>query len=365
MTKMYVNLENIKHNLNEFRKKLPKDINIIAMVKADAYGLGDINIANFLEKNGVNFFGVAHVNEAVHLRENNILCNILVTSQFLEEDIKNIVDYDISVTLSNLEYIQQLNEYAKEKNKTVKVHIKIDTGMSRLGFILSSFENTINELSNYSNIKIDGIYSHLSSADSDYDYTLKQINTFETGIKILEDLNIKPKYIHILNSAGILNFTKYCFNTVRIGDSLYGYYPDNSLREKITLKPSVKIESKIINIQTYPKGTKISYNQTYTLEKDSKIATVQMGYADGLFRNLSNKFYVKINNTYCKIIGNICMDMFMCDITDLDKVNIGDSVTILDFDDSIYEMSKIAGTINYEILSRISRRVEREYIEKI
>ena len=212
------------------------------------------------------------------------------------------------------------------------------------------------------NICIDGIYTHLSSADTDKEYTLMQIELFKQALSNLLDLGIEPSYVHCLNSSGIINFPEYSFNCVRVGDSLYGYYPDTSLRNKISLKPCVKIVSPILQVTNYPKGTKVSYNQNYTLEKDSKVAVVQMGYADGLFRSLSNKYEVKVKGKKCKILGNICMDMFMCDITDIEDLTLEDEVVILDYDDSIYEMSEKAGTINYEIISRISPRVKRIYI---
>lgn len=366
MTKMYVNLNSIKHNLDMIREKLNKDTTIIAMVKADGYGLGAVEVSKFLEENKVNFFGVAHVKEAVELREAGIFSDILVTGQFLEEDIEDIVNYDVTVSVSNLNFLNKLNKYAKEKDKIVNVHLKIETGMGRLGFSLDDLNSSINELLDYTNICIDGIYTHLSSADTDtdMDYTLKQISKFEDAVKMLEELGIDFSYVHCLNSSGILNFPEYKFNSVRVGDILYGYYPDDSLRDKIDLIPSIKIVSKITHINYLKKGSKISYSGTHILNRDSKIAVIQMGYADGLFRNLSNKYEVIINGKKCKIVGNICMDMFMCDVTDLDNVSIGDDVTIIDDKDSIYDMANLAGTINYEILSRISKRVERVYINK-
>ncbi len=362
MTKMEVCLDNIEYNLRNIEKKLNKSTNIIAMIKADAYGLGDKEVARFLESKGINFFGVAYVKEAVDLRKSGILSDILVTSQFLEDDTENIVDYDITVSISNLKYLDKLNDYAKKKDKIVNVHLKIETGMGRLGFSSDDIEKNISTLLDFSNICLDGIYTHLSCADTDKDYTLRQLHLFENTVNGLSGLGLEFSYIHALNSAGILNFNDYQFNTVRVGDILYGYYPDDSLKKKISLKPSVKIVSKIVHINNYKKGCKISYNGTYITSKASKIAVVSMGYADGLFRNLSNNYEVEIKGKKCKIVGNICMDMFMCDITGITGVDVGDEVIILNLNDDIYNMAKIAGTINYEIISRISKRVERVYI---
>lgn len=242
------------------------------------------------------------------------------------------------------------------------MHIKVETGMGRLGFSLEDLKDNLNNILNYAAISIDGIYTHLSSADSDREYTIKQIEKFKQAIRITNSLNIAPKYMHALSSAGIVNFPEYQFNMVRIGDILYGYHPSEEVREKIDIRPSVKLEAPIIHIQNYNEGSKISYNGTYTLDRDSKIAVVKMGYADGLFRSLSNKYEVKVHDKMCKIVGNICMDMFMIDVTDVENVNISDSAIILDYDDSIYKMSEIANTIDYEILSKISNRVERKYV---
>ena len=234
--------------------------------------------------------------------------------------------------------------------------------MSRLGFDLEHLQDSLKIIKEYPAIVIDGIYTHLSSADSDKEYTIEQINKFKQAIKIANFLNIAPNYIHALSSAGIVNFPEYQFNMVRVGNILYGYHPDKEIREKINLKPCSKLTAKIVHIAKYQKGTKISYNGTYTLDKDSEVATVQIGYADGLFRALSNKYEVKINNKKCKILGNICMDMLMCDITDVENVKLFDEVTIFDFDDSIYKMAEMINTIDYEILSKLSSRVERKYI---
>ena len=363
MTKMYVNLNNIKYNLDNIKKKLNKDTTIIAMVKANSYGLGDVEVSKFLENNGINFFGVAYVSEGVRLRNNNISSNILVTGIFNLEDFEDIVNYNLCISVPTLENLDKLNDHAMKKNKIIKIHLKIETGMSRLGFKLDELPYAIDKILDLKNICIDGIYTHLSSADVDRDYTLKQIDIFKHALSYVQSLGIEPSYIHCLNSSGIINFPEYSFNTVRVGDCLYGYYPASSLRNKISLKPSVKITANISQITDYIKGTKISYNQNYTLEKDSKVAVVQMGYADGLFRSLSNKYEVIVKRKKCIIIGNICMDMFMCDVSEINDLTFQDEVAILDYDDSIYEMCDIIGTINYEILSKISPRVKRVYIQ--
>ena len=362
MATLTIKKNNISHNLDQIREVLNYNTKIMAMVKANSYGLGSVEISKYLESKGVDFFGVAYVKEAIELRENGINSNILVTSPFLEDDIQNIIDNNICVSVSDLVNLEKLNKYAITRNKKVKIHIKIETGMSRLGFNLEHLEENLKIIKTYSAIVIDGIYTHLSSADSDKDYTINQINKFKQAIKIANFLNIAPTYIHALSSAGIVNFPEYQFNMVRAGDILYGYHPDSEIRSKIDIKPCAKLTAKILHISNYEEGTKISYNGTCTLNRDSKVATVQMGYADGLFRALSNKYEVKVNDKKCKILGNICMDMFMCDITDAGNVKLFDEVTILDYNEDIYKMAEILNTIDYEILSKLSSRVERKYL---
>jgi alanine racemase len=363
--KMYVNLDNIKHNLEQIKEKINDEVNVIAMVKADAYGLGDTDVTKFLETLGVNLFGVAIVDEGVHLRNNSVNSYILVTGQFLEEDINNILEYNLAVSVSNLDLLEKLNIEASKQNKKVKIHIKVDTGMTRLGFGPNEILTTVKYIKDtFMNIIIDGIYTHLSSADSDDEYTIVQLNKFDSTVKLLFESGYNFNYIHALNSSGLLKFPKYSYNTVRVGDILYGYYPDDSLRSCIFLKPSVKIIAPIIHLRDITSDCSISYSRTFKSKTNMRIATIQMGYADGLDRKLSNRLNVYINGTPCRIVGNICMDMCMIDVSNVSNVNVGDYCTIIDYDDSIYDVANIIGTINYEIISRISKRVKRLYVKK-
>lgn len=361
--KMYVNLQNIKYNLEKIREKINNNVTIIAMVKADAYGLGDVAISNFLKTVSIDFLGVAIVDEGAHLRKNSIDSKILVTGQFLEEDIPNILNYNLMVSVSNINLLKLLNEQAISANKKVSIHIKVDTGMTRLGFSTGEVLANVKYIKdNFSNILIDGIYTHLSSADTDDEYTLNQLSKFDNTVKLLSQNGYTFNHIHALNSSGLLKYPEYSYNTVRVGDILYGYYPDESLRNSITLKAAVKITAPIINIREIDSGCSISYSRTFKSTESMKIAAIQMGYADGLDRKLSNKLNVYINNIPCKIVGNICMDMCMIDVTNVTNVQVGDYCTIMDYDDSIYTLADIIGTINYEIISRISKRVKRLYV---
>ena len=355
--KLYVNLNNIKYNIEKIKENLKEDTGIIAMVKANAYGAGMLEITKYLESLNINDFGVALVSEGVTLRENGIKSNILVTSQFLEEDILDVITHDLSVSICELELARKLNKKAKELNKKVRVHIKIDTGMTRLGFSAHDVISNICHIrDNYTNLLIEGIYTHLSSADTNEEYTIMQLEKFDEIYSKLLNLDFKFKYVHVLNSAGTFLYSKYQYTHVRVGIAMYGYLPDYSLKEKIDLKPSLKLTADIIHINNIKENTSVSYSRTYTSKSDEKIAVVQIGYADGLPRVLSNKYTTNVG----EIVGNICMDMCM---VKLEKdMDVGDEVTIFDYTNDLEEICNICNRINYEIISGIGQMVKRMYI---
>lgn len=317
-------------------------------------------IANFLEKNGISNFGVALVSEGVNLRKSGIKSDILVTSQFLRCDFKDIIENNLTLSASNVKMLEELNNYAKEHNATVKVHIKIDSGMGRLGFDETNIYPAIKHINeDLNNILIDGIYTHLSSADTNEEYTVFQLNRFDKIVKELISLGFKFNAIHALNSAGILKYSKFQYTHVRTGILMYGYMPDTSIKVP-EIKSCLTLKAPILRIHNIEKDSKISYGGTYTATPGKKIATIAIGYADGLSRTCSNKYHVYVGNNKCKIVGNICMDMCMIDITNIEQdLNIGDEVTIFKSEEDIDEIAKINNTINYEIISRLNERIER------
>lgn len=362
-SKLYIDTNCIKNNINYIKSKLNKDTNIIAMVKANGYGCSAIKISKFLEKIGIKDFGVALVKEGCTLRKAGIKSNIIVTSQFLVDDFKDIIDNNLTVSVSDIQMIKLLNEYAKKENKNVTVHIKIDSGMGRLGFDESNIYDSIKYISNnLKNIIIQGIYTHLSCADTDEDYTYYQLQKFDDIISNLKKQNYFFEYIHVLNSAGLIKYSKYQYTHVRAGILIYGLAPDKSLVNK-NVKCCLTLKSQIIRVHDIKEDCKISYGGTYIAKNGQKIATLQIGYADGLPRCCSNKYSVYVHGKKCKIVGNICMDMCMIDISDINEdINIGDEVTIFKDGDDIQEIADINNTINYEIISRLSERIERIFI---
>lgn len=363
--KLEISLSNLKSNIQciqEHIKKSSKDKNvkILSMVKADAYGAGIIEVAKTLEISGIDYLGVAYLKEAKLLRENGIKANMVVFSGLLPENIKEATQIDSAYSISNIEIARMLDEEAKKQNKKVKVHIAIDTGMGRIGVLPKDISTFSNELKNMDNLEIEGIFSHFSSADTDLLYTKRQNRIFDECIEEFKNNGIIPKFVHICNSVGIAKHNASYNDMVRVGIAMYGYLNT----EEINLKGIFKLSAPICDIRTLPAGEAIGYSKTYITDRETKIATLQIGYADGLNRLLSNKYELNINGKKANILGNICMDMTMIDITDIDGINIGDYVSIFDFEDNkLNEIANICNTINYEIISTIGKRVDREYID--
>ena len=354
-TYLEINLNNFKDNINEIKKIHPNK-EIIPVIKANGYGTHINKRLDII--NEFNIVAVAIVEEAIELRNIGYQKDILVLNQPYEEEIDDIIKYNIIPGICSIDFLNKLIK----TNKKTKIHIEVETGMNRTGF--SSLKEVIPVLQN-SNIIVDGLYTHFSSADTDDEYTKKQINKF---IEFYNEIskNIKNiRYIHTSASNGLINYKLDITNAIRPGIIMYGYPSYNEISNKIKLKPTASLISKISYIKEVPKNESISYNQTYKTTKRTKVATIGIGYADGIRRALSNKGNVVINNTLCPIIGNVCMDSILVDITKLKEVSIGYKVYI--FDNKLITLEDIAtecNSINYEILCNISDRVPRHYISE-
>lgn len=365
--KLEINLSNLKNNIKSIRQYIDsksENVEILAMVKADAYGAGILEVSKTLENSGVKYLGVAYLKEAKLLRENGIKSNIVVFSGLLPENIEDAVFLNCSYSISNIEIAKMLNDEAIKQNKKVKIHIAVDTGMGRIGVLPKNISEFATKLKKLKNLEVEGIFSHFSSADSDMAYTQKQTNLFNECIEEFKKQEIIPKFVHICNSVGMTNHNTSYNDMVRVGIAMYGYLDNKIINNKsLDLKGIFKLSAPICDIRTLPSGEAIGYSKTYITDKETKIATLQIGYADGLNRQLSNKYSLNINGKKARILGNICMDMTMIDVTDIKDIHIGDYVNIFDFeDDKLDEISNICNTINYEIISTIGKRVDREYI---
>ena len=341
-----------KHNINEIKKYSNKEI--MPTIKASAYGTY-INRNLELIKD-FNIVSVALVSEAVELREIGYKNEILTLYQPHTEDLDDVIKYNITIGVCDINFIKELSRL----NNKFKVHLEIETGMGRTGINLNDLDDIINEIKKHNNITVEGVYTHLSSADIDKEYTLKQIDTFKKAVDKLKE-NFNLKYIHSEASPGIRYKVDFC-NLIRPGIIMYGYKCDDNFNE-FELMPVAKLKSKIAFIKEVPKGTSIGYSRSYITDKDTKVATVNIGYADGIRRGLSNKGYVVINNNKVPIIGKVCMDAFMVDVTNID-CKVDDDVYI--WDNNLITLDEIANeldTISYEIISTITDRVERKFTE--
>lgn len=353
-TYMEIDLEAFKYNVNQIQQYVGEGVKIMPVIKANAYGT---YINEFIEAiNEFDIVAVALVDEAVSLRKKGYLKEIFVLNQPYKDEIEKITQNNITIGISSNSFLEELG---KNGNK-VKIHIEIGTGMGRTGINPNRVEEYISKAKSYSNVEIEGIYTHLSSADCDYEYTEKQLNSFNMAVENAKKILSNLKYIHCSASNGILNFPNSYYNLVRPGIILYGHESYDGTFEKINLKPVCKLKSKITFLKEVGENTSIGYSRSYVTDRVTKVATIPIGYADGLRRILSNKGKVVINGVKVPIIGNICMDSFMADVTELSEVAIGDDVYIWDNDlITVEEVAKQCDTINYEIISTISNRVPR------
>jgi len=355
-TVMEVDLEAFKYNFNKIREYVGNNVDIMPVIKANAYGTEINKRPDIINKFDV--VAVAIVDEGVELRKSGYNGEIIVLNQPYEDEIEKIIENNITIGISSNSFIEKLGECKKK----VSIHVEIGTGMGRTGIRPNRVNEYIENIKKYSNIKIEGIYTHLSSADINVDYTKKQLNSFEKAVEKIRKLVPNIKYIHAGASNGILNFKESFYNLVRPGIILYGYKSEDDTYEKLDLKPVAKLKSKIILLKTVKENTSIGYARSFITKRETKVATVPIGYADGMPRSLSNKGHVIIKGKKAPIIGNICMDSFMADVTDIENVNTDDDVYIWDNENiTVEEVASEAGTINYEILSRISYRVPRVF----
>lgn len=351
---MEVNINNFEYNFNEIKKYIGKDIEIIPVLKANTYGSFINQNSELLNKLNIKIIGVAIIDEGVKLRELGYTGEIIVLNQPVAIELPTASKYDLTVAIASCDYLANIKE-------NLKIHIEIESGMGRTGLPLKDVPNFLSQLKDNKNIKVTGVFTHFSSSDCNEDYTRLQIEIFNKALEIIKS-QVELKYIHCCNSAGVINFPEAHFNFVRPGLILLGYYPDESLKDKLKLKPVLKLKSKISFLKEVREGTFIGYGNSFCTTKPSKIATIPLGYADGIRRSLSNIGKVSINGKLAPIIGKVCMDSFMVDVTDI-NADVNDDVYIWDNENiTVEDIAKIYDTINYEVISSISSRVPRKFI---
>lgn len=359
-----INLRNLIHNYHVIND-ISKGKTVLCIVKADAYGHGAPQCAKALEESGAEYFAVASFNEAKELRDAGINKPILVLGHIPMEDIVQSLPYQLTYTVFSLSFAKALNECAKNAGVKVKVHIKVNTGMNRLGF--SGLQNCIDKIlliSKMDNVIIEGLFSHFAAADEeDLSYTRYQYELFKQILEGVKKEGIDIPMIHISNSAAIAAFDTDITTAVRPGIILYGVHPSSVIQKNklLPIKPVMTLFTRIANISYIDDHTPVSYGRQYYSSGKRKIAVLCAGYADGYFRSLSNKGEVLISEKRAKIIGNICMDMFMVDVTHIDDIHVGDEVVLFGENLPVTELSDKIGTIPYEITCSVSKRVKRIY----
>ncbi|MBN1038469.1 alanine racemase [Clostridium cagae] len=364
-----IDLDAIAYNMRNI-KKLAQNKDVIAVVKADCYGHGALDVVPTLLENGASRLAVAVLTEAIELRNNNVTAPIMILGYTPEYLFEEVVNYDIEQTVYDLEYAKKLSHLAIKFNKKAKVHIAIDTGMGRIGFIPN--EKAIKDIKKIYNLKgldVIGIFTHFSTSDeTDKEYTNEQFNKFTSFIDMLSKVGVKIPIKHISNSGAIIDMPKTYLDSVRAGIILYGYYPSDEInKDNIKLKPALTLKASLTRVQELDINSYISYGKTFKTERKSIIATLPIGYADGYSRLLAPGAKVIINGKFAPIIGRICMDQCMIDVTDIDDIHVGDEVIILGEDGNLKltanDLAKSMGTINYEILCMLKYRIPRVYMK--
>lgn len=360
-----IDLGAVEHNFKIIKKNLGPGVKILTVVKADAYGHGMLPVVKRLVKLGVDYLGVASIDEGIVLRKANIQKPILLFENILPQFAKKVIEYNLTATLCTDEVAQRLNAYAKSRNKKAKVHIKIDTGMGRLGIWHHEALDFIRKINSLSHLKIEGAYTHFPCADSDSDFTQQQISDFKSLIKELQQDDINIPIYHIANSMGKIGYPGSHLDMVRAGLMLYGLYPKDSLKNKIKLRPVLSLKSRIIFLKKASRGRSISYGRTFVCPKDTVIATVPVGYKDGYLRNLSNRAQVLYKGRRYPVVGRVCMDQLMVDLGTKTKAKVGDLITLVGIEGkeevSLEELAHLAKTINYEIACLLGSRAKIFY----
>ncbi|RDY25663.1 alanine racemase [Romboutsia weinsteinii] len=354
-----VNLELIKYNFIEIKKYIGKNVKVGAVLKANAYGHGAIEIAKVLE-NEVDYLCVAGLNEALELRNEKIETPILVMGSIPDNYLKLAIEKNISITIYSYNQVIILNDIANELKKKAIIHIKIDTGFNRLGFkIEKDIVSVIKEIYNMDNIYVEGIFSHLALKDKDSDQL--QYEKFKNLINLIYEENIKIPIKHISDSIGMVAYNNFSMDMVRVGASIYGY---NSRKSSLDLKAAMTFKSKLIQVKEIKKGEGVSYDYSFIAPKDMILGTIPCGYSDGIPRTLSNKGFVNIDGKRANIVGKMCMDQCMVDLSNIKNAQEGMEVIFYgEGGPDLLEVANLAETNRNEILAMVSRRVARVYYE--
>lgn len=362
-----VNLDHIASNIQAITRHLPSRTKVCAVVKADAYGHGAQAVANHL-KDKVDFFAVATAQEGMELRESGIRNPILILGYVWPEDYEELIQNEIRIPIFKERDARLLSQAAAKAGKSAIVHIKTDTGMNRIGFHPDEESAAVvRRICRMEHIDVEGIFTHFARADeADKAYTYEQFSRFKSFIAMVEQEGIRIPIHHCANSAASMELPEAAMDMVRLGIAMYGLYPSDEVSRSITLRPAMSLVSTVVYLKDVPAGAGISYNHTRVLDRPRRVATIPVGYGDGYPRLLSDKGCVLIHGRRAPILGRICMDQLMADVTDIPEVAEGDRVVLIGEDGGaslpVEELSALCGIFNYEFMCRLSLRIPRVYL---
>lgn len=364
-----VDLDKLSFNIRNIRSKIGKNVEFMAVVKADGYGHGAYQITQTCLESGVDSLGVAILEEGIELREKGIKKKIVNLYPELLGREKYVIEYDIEQVVTDYNFVLNLSKEAKKKSKIAKVYVEIDTGLGRYGLAPEDIAKLVKRIYGLGNVKLEGVISQFSNSDAkDKSFAKEQLSIFAKTINHLESSGYKIPKKSIANSGAILDIPESYFNQVRVGHLLYGLYPSDETSESIKVEPILEWKSRIMFIKEVEKGTPLGYGRSYYTKKKSRIATIPLGYADGYSRLFSNKAEVLIHKKRLSVVGRVCMDAFMVDITSIPDAKVGDEVVLIGKQGkeeiSAHDLGKWTGTFSYEILTRIGKRVPMVYLKK-
>ena len=370
-----INLDAAAHNYKEIRKRASKSAMLCCVIKADGYGHGAVMLAHLYEKLGADWFAVSNIEEAMQLRSAGIKKPVLILGYTPAECAEMLSENNISQAVYSLEYAETLNECAEKAGVKIKIHLKLDTGMSRIGLLCQSRSEDNKAVSDGFNIcsmpsfETEGVFTHFAVADEGEDgedFTINQFDNFMYTVKRLEQMGVKFKVRHCANSGAIEDYPQMHLDMVRAGIVLYGLAPSVKIKNPLDLQPVMELKSAVSHTKEIHPGMTVSYGRTYTADKTARLATIPVGYADGYVRSVAKDGYVLLHGKRAKIRGRICMDQCMVDISDIEDVKIGDAATVFGREKNAPSADDIArwiGTINYEVTCIVGKRVARVYLK--
>lgn len=371
-----ISLNAIEHNYNVIRNKVADDTKVCCVIKADGYGHGAVELSQIYEKLGADFFAVSNIDEGIEIRKCGSKLPIVILGYTPVSEAKNLAAYNISQAVFSLEYAKELSEKCVEEDCICKMHIKVDSGMSRIGFMCQEFprdEYSIEEICEaccLPNLEVEGLFTHFCVSDEDAEgreFTNKQYENFIHVRDSLKKRGVDISVVHCSNSGAIEDYPETCCDMVRAGIILYGLAPSSKLADRLDLVPAMTLKTVVAFVKEVQKGATISYGRTFTADRKMKIATVPIGYADGFIRQNAKDGYMMVNGKKAKIVGRICMDQTMLDVTDIEDVKTGDEVVVFgtgeNGEPTADSLAENTGTINYETVCLVGKRVPRIYIK--